>query len=460
MNRVLQLLLLGATVAGAFRIPVHRHHKGKPMTGMMFTAGDHSANATDLQVEGDWKTDGSYYIVVNIGKQEFALFLDTGSSDIGVAAEGCHGCTKKFHHPYSPSDTATPLYCDWCDAHKDLSDNTHLACKKRPGVRKHQCTMITGYADHSGFSAALYEDTLTLVGLDKSLPVPTVIGAIYEAKFPNGKAVDGIIGLADQIESVTGAPNFIDNLVAQGTIDNVFSMCLNDDGGHIYLGLDHKPTGNEMAVMSQPKSVARRQLSERTFEQGLYGFGDTVQWTPRVPGVGFYAVEVTDVLVNGKKLHVKPSVWNNGSTIIDSGTTDSALPASGLKAIKNAFYDICSNKTTCLKGTCNCDTHKPLTKGIWESRCVQMSPDDIAQYPPIDFVMKDGVHLTITPQMYLKNSAIFCDKGAYTITFSKGADNDGTILGANVMQGYFVVHDRRPPGRMGFAPIGKRGCPN
>jgi hypothetical protein len=53
---------------------------------------------------------------------------------------------------------------------------------------------------------------------------------MYEAAFPNPKGVDGIIGLADRLESDSGARTPVDDLVAAGVMDDIFGLCLQDSG--------------------------------------------------------------------------------------------------------------------------------------------------------------------------------------------------------------------------------------
>ena len=61
----------------------------------------------------------------------------------------------------------------------------------------------------------------------------SVVGAMYEAAFPNPKGVDGIIGLADRLESDSGARTPVDDLVAAGVMDDIFGLCLQDSGTYL-----------------------------------------------------------------------------------------------------------------------------------------------------------------------------------------------------------------------------------
>ena len=61
-------------------------------------------------------------------------------------------------------------------------------------------------------------------------------------------------------------------------------------------------------------------------------------------------------------------VYNDGDAIVDSGTSDTCFSHTAFKAIKSHFESLC--KTTCLTGVCTCDTKKPVTQPIFESRFV------------------------------------------------------------------------------------------
>lgn len=262
----------------------------------------------------------------------------------------------------------------------------------------------------------------------------------YEAKFPNPKQIDGIIGLADKGESDSGATTPIDDLVSSGQMDNVFGLCLTEQGGQMYLG----DNGTHLI----------EHLSE-TSEIG---------WTPRrLDGAtpALYAVNVLDIQVAGVSIGVDPKIINDGDAIVDSGTSDVCLPQSAWKATKQHFSDLCSNKTVCLKGICNCDTHKPLENQIFENRCVEMDEEDRAVFPTITVLFEGGLTVPHPPSSYLRNGSQFCTNSpsSYSIEISRcGPDGSGTILGDTFMRGFNVIHDRRSPQRIGFAPVGS-SCP-
>jgi len=197
----------------------------------------------------------------------------------------------------------------------------------------------------------------------------------------------------------------------------------------------------------------------------IHGFrgaseGGKIGWTPRKADVGFYGVTVNDIKVNGVSIGVSPSIYNKGDAIVDSGTSDVCLPHSAFEALKEAFVSICTNGTACLKGICDCKTHKVLEKPIFEERCVQMTLKEREAYPMIEVEFEGGLVVPHPPSSYLRNDTIFCDEDYWTIAIeSEGRDGSGTIFGDTFMQGFNVIHDRRHPQRIGFAKVANGECP-
>eukprot|EP00939_MAST-03C_sp_MAST-3C-sp1_P001316 g1316.t1 len=427
---MLSILFLGIFPCNAsvFRLPVVR--KRSPRTPRIAAE---SLGVEDIPVpfSGNFPKDGEFYLNLTIGTQDVSLLIDTGSSDLGLSAAGCKTCAKKNHLFYAPkkSPNATVLGCNWCETHENK--DTSSSCKKRPDISEKQCTFRVSYADDSGFSAALWKDDISF---GEKLTTRSVVGAMYTANFPNPRSVDGIIGLADLSVSSSGATTPFADLVADGKVEDVFSLCLTEDGGVMYFGdgiLDELPNR------------------------------DDVVWVPRVPTSGFYAVDIKDVTVNGTSIGVPPKTYNDGDAIVDSGTSDTCFSASAFRAIKENLEGLCT--TTCLKGVCNCDDGKPLKNPIFENRCVALTKDERKSYPTIAIDFANGASVNFDPDFYLQGGDVLgCDDGEYTISISScGPDGSGTILGDSLMMQYVVIHDRRenPSQRIGFVQRSGEQCP-
>lgn len=431
--------------------------------------------------------DGEYFVDVVLGSaQVFSLLLDTGSSDVGLSAVGCNGCTHKSHSPYDPSISplASPLGCGWCASH--ATNGTHSACKDRGGSTR-QCTMIISYADDSGFSAALWRERFEFGAGTTALASPrglladigaidkttSTVGAMYEANFPNPRQIDGIVGMASPSESNSGAASPFDDLVEAGAVQDVFSICMHDYGGHLYLGIDDvlpaDGPGSAGGDTSRSRNVtAATSMTSvlgpaSSFEEArIAGAVLDVGWTARLANSGFYAVGLVDITVGGASIGVAPHVYTDGDAIVDSGSQDLNLPISAYRAIKSTFASRCGKyRSECLKGVCNCETGEPLKTTIFGGvRCVLMTQQDIAQFPIIDLHMADGLVLAYPPTNYLKNGSAFCpDSNMYSIGVESGGDDSsGTIMGDTVMMNYVTIHDR-VRSRMGFSPVDGTNCP-
>jgi len=183
---------------------------------------------SDVPLRGDFSRDGEYSVDIEIGGGEWphavpcshlavspflcvagqpvSLLIDTGSSDAGVFAKGCHGCPTNNvsrAHIYDPhkSPNAELLGCAYCDAARNNTQGAHSKCSDR-GEKEKQCTFLVQYEDKSGFSAAMWRDDFTIGSMQATR---SAVGGIYRASWTqNPPSVDGIIGLADQKESDSG----------------------------------------------------------------------------------------------------------------------------------------------------------------------------------------------------------------------------------------------------------------
>jgi Eukaryotic aspartyl protease len=155
-----------------------------------------------------------------------------------------------------------------------------------------QCAYEIRYGDGSGFDADVLQDSMTISGLS---PVTQVFGAITSEENGGGGGqfepypTDGIIGFAYQALSECKAPTAMDNLAASGQVEDIFSMCMTNDGGSLSLG-----------------------------GSGNWYHGD-LQWTP-IKKKLWYVVNVEGVSVGGKALGLGHFALNGlTGAIVDSG---------------------------------------------------------------------------------------------------------------------------------------------
>lgn len=156
---------------------------------------------------------------------------------------------------------------------------------------------------------------------------------------------------------------------------------------------------------------------------------------------------------------------NGNYSIVDSGTVMPTLPTLAFEAVRQIFVNNCSKSN--LKGVCTGVTAPNAT--LFDQVCFDLSPQDIAQFPTIDFILQRmltstsrltcsastaiPVVLHYPPQMYLKYQ-YFCNPGQ--IGLGLDHDFDFAIVGAELMVGYNSIFDRAN-NRIGFAPLSN--CP-
>ena len=263
--------------------------------------------------------------------------------------------------------------------------------------------------------------------------------------------IDGILGLAQSGVSASGAKTPMDDLVAQGHIDDVFAICLPDatkaapsPKGQLYLGSDDSKS-----------SIAGVSLAEDS--------NGTI-WTP-IQGQGFYSVHVTDLLVGGVSVGVSSVIYNRGGALVDSGTAVLALPKSPWAAATKLFSKLCHSEKTCVKGLCDCRSLKPLgpEDSILAGECFPLTEKEVVKYPNLEIEFAGGGKVRFPPTRYLRTTPRFCSgmqAGWYTVAIQAWEDDkSGTILGDSFMFGNVVVHDRQQK-RMGFRALGDDGlCP-
>ena len=392
------------------------------------------------KLNGDIDKLGEYYMKLFIGGQIAELQVDTGSSDLGLPAVGCRGCEEHVDAWYDPTrGGATKIACG----------TVGFGCNP---CHYGQCAFDISYADGSGFRAALWTDQIALDEIG-TLNVTAPVGAIYmkhKGEF-EPKAVNGIIGFAYRSIASANESTLFEAWVDGALLANVFAMCLTDHGGRLVLG----GTGDE------------------------YTMGPFV-YTPIIEET-YYVVNMTDLRVGGTSLGLPSKVYNDGGAIVDSGSTDIALPQTAFDALVARLNASCAAGTK-LVGLCG----EPSKQTLFDGYCVALprfsptrhsqrhanssihritvvathshSPfhqfalnaSEVAAWPTLEIALGGGVTLSLNSSTYLTGD---CggSAGYYTTGIDASADGDGTVLGDVAMKPYTVVFDRAAK-RVGFAP--------
>ena len=368
-------------------------------------------NTSVVPLQGKESVIGEIYVAFQLGTPPvtFTAQLDTGSSDTAIPYVGCATTCSGVVPLYDPaaSSTSAPAGCG----------TPALNCSAKL-CNAGQCSYKIEYEDKTGYSANVFSDAMVFGGLKR---FPQYFGGMY---YENGggapfepSPIDGIMGFAYAALSEVDAPTPMDNLVASGQIADIFSMCITDDGGSMLLG------------------------------GTLQAYSGALQWTPIVPYEGqflWYTMEIEDMRVNGASLGINASVYNDGGSIWDSGTTDVVLPTGAYKALEATLQAQCA--TNNLVGLCGIAGRKNLFGGY----CFQMTAAERAAFPDIEVVYRGGGTSQILSKYWITDD--YCGAGYYGLAIDQGPVDGGTILGEAYLKGIVSVTDRANV-RLGFAPV-------
>lgn len=238
---------------------------------------------------------------------------------------------------------------------------------------------------------------------------------------------DGLFGLGNSDASV------INQLVAAGQIEDMFSLCFGVVEGDGVLMLGDSPAGREVPL----------------------------QYTPFVPSPShpfYYNVQLDALSVGGDRLDIPPPAFQQGyATVLDSGTTFTYIPTAAFTAFADAVEAYA------------------LQRGLQRVRGPDPQYDDIcfggapehtdvealaAVFPSMQLHFASDVDLTLGPLNYLFVHTF--NSGKYCLgVFDNG--NAGTLLGGITFRNVLVQYDRAN-GRVGFGPaqckeLGRRHRP-
>lgn len=356
------------------------------------------------------------YVEVNLGTppQTFRLSPDTGSAYLAVPSASCSACSPSLHrYKEALSLTAVPVPCD------------SSLCQICDG---NLCGAQVRYVDGSGFDAKLVSDIF-----DSGVRVTfgTIIQELERGNVPfQPPDVDGIWGLAYS-SLAHGQPTIFDQLVSSGMVPrDIFAVSIGREGqqGMLFLG-----------------------------GEGEQLHGGPVLYTPIISQT-FYVVHLEAVLVDGHRLNVPPSIYNEHQTIVDSGTTNIVLPAVAYEALKSTMLARCRDKP--LVGVCSQLHDNDASKSLFENYCYIIDVEELSAFPTLSFQMpKEGggsFLLDVQPSLYLRHDPCE-DPSAWALAVTKPLGPEGsTVLGDALMAGFVVVHDRGA-GRLGFAPVAGAG---
>jgi hypothetical protein len=354
---------------------------------------------------------GTHHVHIYIGSppQRQTLIVDTGSRIMAFACKPCRSCGTHASPYFDPSLSTTYRVskCGNC-----LLDGI-ATCS----MFGDQCEISQKYTEGSSWSASEVEDivwfgtssVLESIEDHMQLAIPYAFGCQTSSKGLFKKQyADGILGLARHETSIIAA------YTKAGAIPrNAFGLCLTPNGGHLSLG-GTMPTQHHIQPM---------------------------RMTPITRENGWYSVQVVTLLVgdtvvasSDTGLSLLKAVNAGKGCLLDSGTTDTYLPASLAKAFGKAALAWTNG----------------LTDFSSKARKKAYSFQDFQQLPEITFVMANNVTLTMHAENYMEGVPFF-DGDTGTVQPWAGTKSlanrvyleeaEGAVLGANAMFGYDILFD-------------------
>ncbi|KPP80319.1 beta-secretase 2-like [Scleropages formosus] len=373
--------------------------KVEPTADGLSLASDSAGKVNFLDMVDNLEGDSGkgYYIEMFIGTpaQTLNILVDTGSSNFAVAAAP---------HPY------VTHYFDRVLSSTYRSTDTRVAVK-----------YIQGY----------WEGEL---GIDRvSIPkgpngtVSVNIAAILSSDtffFP-GTNWQGILGLAYPVlaQPDSSVEPFFDSLVRQTGIPDVFSlqMC----GAGISASESSDPAAGSLIIGG----------IEPTLYKG------SVWYTP-IKEEWYYQVEILKLEVGDQNLILDCKEYNRDKAIVDSGTTFLRLPENVFNAVVDGII-----QTSLIQFSADFWTGTKLA-------CWLKGQNPLRLFPKLSIYLRalnasQSFRITIFPQLYIQLiSEIDDDFECFRFGISSSAN--GLVIGATVMEGFYVVFDRVRK-RVGFA---------
>ncbi|XP_044525534.1 beta-secretase 1 isoform X3 [Gracilinanus agilis] len=221
---------------------------------------------------------------------------------------------------------------------------------------------------------------------------------------------------------------FFDSLVKQTQVPNLFSLQLCGTGF---------PTLNQSeALASVGGSMIIGGIDHSLYVGSLWYTPIRREW--------YYEVVIVRVEINGQDLKMDCKEYNYDKSIVDSGTTNLRLPK---KVFEAAVKSIKTASST-----------EKFPDGFWLGEqlvCWQAGTTPWNIFPVISLylmgeVTNQSFRITILPQQYLRPVEDVATSQDDCYKFAISQSSTGTVMGAVIMEGFYVVFDRAHK-RIGFA---------
>ncbi|XP_074832877.1 beta-secretase 1 isoform X2 [Carettochelys insculpta] len=176
-------------------------------------------------------------------------------------------------------------------------------------------------------------------------------------------------------------------------------------------------------------------------DHSLY-FG-SIWYTP-IRKEWYYEVIIVKIEINGQDLKMDCKEYNYDKSIVDSGTTNLRLPKKVFEAAVKAIKTVSSTEK--------------FPDGFWLGEqlvCWQAGTTPWHIFPVLSLylmgeVTNQSFRITILPQQYLRPVEDVATSQDDCYKFAISQSSTGTVMGAVIMEGFYVVFDRARK-RIGFA---------
>ncbi|KAL2807330.1 beta-secretase 1 isoform C precursor [Daubentonia madagascariensis] len=220
---------------------------------------------------------------------------------------------------------------------------------------------------------------------------------------------------------------FFDSLVKQTHVPNLFSLQLCGAGF---------PLNQSEALASVGGSMIIGGIDHSLYIGSLWYTPIRREW--------YYEVIIVRVEINGQDLKMDCKEYNYDKSIVDSGTTNLRLPK---KVFEAAVKSIKAASST-----------EKFPDGFWLGEqlvCWQAGTTPWNIFPVISLylmgeVTNQSFRITILPQQYLRPVEDVATSQDDCYKFAISQSSTGTVMGAVIMEGFYVVFDRARK-RIGFA---------
>ena len=396
----------------------------------------------DIPLRGRLAFEGAVAFEVTLGAQTLLAVADTGSSTTAFACDACAqgACGEHAGHVWraSTSRSATPASCG-----PDCSS----AC-----ATSGRCVYARRYAENSAVEGIFLSED---VALADGVPGRADVGCNTEERglFRLDAAADGVAGLGMGPRSLLRALS----------VEN-FSLCLSEAGGLLTLG-DAPDSDASTTTLRDAAATTTLRIASTTYwyEVDLVGVALVEQEAaPIVAMTARQSLRAGRLLTGGggRATLLWPSAGAAAtplSTVIDSGSTFSYLPAAAVAAIVRGLTAACApDERSQVSTRCGYTAVAANELPAGQTLCLDFHADGepSARMPALELRFADGAVWRLSAASYLSEQAWFAPLRClvlYDDRYARGR----AIVGASLLRGARVRFDTRA-GTLSYAPA---ACP-